>query len=47
MLRKYGRLGIRVALIAVPLLVVGLFTVFYSEIEMAREIGLQEPHLSE
>ena len=47
MKNKVGGLGILVALIVIPLLAVGLFAFYYTEVGMAKEIGIQEPRLSE
>jgi hypothetical protein len=45
MLKKIGRLGIVVILVAIPLLAVIWLTLFNSEVGMAKEIGIQESTL--
>ena len=47
MIRKVGRLGILAVLIVVLLLALGFMAVFYTEVGMAREIGVQESPLPE
>ena len=47
MTKKVGRLGILAVLIAVPLIAIGWLAFFYTEVGMAKEIGVQEPRLSE
>ncbi len=47
MLKKVGRLGILAVLIVVLLLAISLMAVFYTEVGMAREIGVQEYSLPE
>jgi len=46
-MKKFRRLGILAALIAVPLLAIGWLAFFYTEVGMANAIGVQEPSLSE
>ncbi len=46
MLKKYGRLAVVAALVAVPLIAVVWLIIFYTEVGMAKEIGIQEPNLS-
>jgi hypothetical protein len=45
MLRKFGRLGIISILIAIPLFAILWLTLFYSEVGMAKDIGIHEPEL--
>lgn len=45
MLKKIGRLGIAVILVAIPLFAIIWLTLFNSEVGMAKEIGIQEPAL--
>jgi hypothetical protein len=45
MLKKIGRMGIVVILMAIPLLAIIWLTLFNSEVGMAKEIGIQEPTL--
>lgn len=45
MLKKIGRLGMVVVLVAVLLLAAGWFVLFDSEVGMAKGIGIQEPAL--
>jgi hypothetical protein len=47
MRKKVGRWGIPVALMVIPLLAIGFFAFYYTEVGMAKEIGVQEPLLSE
>lgn len=47
MLRKIGSLGIVVLLIAIPLIAIVWLTVFSSEVGMAKDVGIQEPPLTE
>jgi len=47
MRNKAGRLGILIVFIVITLLAIGLFTIYYTEVGMAKEIGIQEPRLSE
>jgi hypothetical protein len=46
MLRKFGRLGIITILIAVPMSAIIWLTIFYSEVGMAKDIGIHEPELA-
>ena len=46
MKNRIGRLGILIACIIVPLLAIGFFAFYYTEVGMAKEIGIQEPPLS-
>lgn len=45
MLRKLGRLGITAILVAIPMSAIIWLTIFYSEVGMARDIGIHEPEL--
>ena len=47
MRNKAGRSGILIAFIVIPLLAIGLSAFYYTEVGMAKEIGIQEPRLSE
>ena len=49
MVKKVGRLGILLALMVVPLFAIGLMAFFYTEVGMAKEIGVeaQETRLPE
>ena len=47
MFKKIGSLGILTLLLAVPLLAIIWLTIFDSEVGMARDIGIQEPPLTE
>ncbi len=47
MFKKIGSLGILALLLAVPLLAIVWLTIFDSEVGMARDIGIQEPPLTE
>jgi hypothetical protein len=46
MIKKLGRLGIVAVLVAVPLLTAGWLAIFYTEVGMAKEVGIHEPDLS-
>ena len=46
MIKKLGRLGIVAVLVAIPLLTAGWLAIFYTEVGMAREIGIHDPELS-
>jgi hypothetical protein len=45
MVKKLGRLGIVAVMVAVPLLTAGWMAIFYTEVGMAKEIGIQEPEM--
>lgn len=45
MIRKFGRLGITAMLIAIPLFAIIWLSLFYSEVGMAKDIGIHEPEL--
>jgi len=47
MLIKAGRLGILMILLSIPIAVIIWLALFYTEVGMAKEIGIQEPDLSE
>jgi hypothetical protein len=46
MLKKIGKPGIVIMMVSIALLAVMCFTLFSSEVGMARDIGIQEPSLS-
>jgi len=46
MLKKFGKPGIWVTMVSLALLAIICFTLFSSEVGMARDIGIQEPSLS-
>jgi hypothetical protein len=46
MLRKFGKLGIVSLLIAIPLFSAVWMTLFYSEVGMAKDVGIHEPELA-
>jgi hypothetical protein len=45
MLKKYGRMVVVAALVAVPLIAVIWLSIFYTEVGMAKEVGFHEPDL--
>jgi hypothetical protein len=45
MLKKIGRIGVKAALVALSLVVLLWLLLFYTEVGMAKEIGIQEPGL--
>jgi hypothetical protein len=45
MLKKIGRIGMKAALVALSLVVLLWLLLFYTEVGMAKEIGIQEPGL--
>ena len=47
MIRRLGRLGIVAVLIAIPLLTAVWMALFYTEVGMAKEIGIHEPELKD
>jgi len=47
MVKKFGSRGIMAVLVIIPLLAILLLTIFYTEVGMAKEIGMQEPDLPE
>ena len=47
MIKRLGKLGILAMLIAIPLLTAGWLALFYTEVGMAKEIGIQEPELKD
>ena len=46
MLKRIGRIGMSVALVALSLVMLLWLLLFYTEVGMAKEIGIHEPGLS-
>ncbi len=47
MIRRLGRLGIIAVLVAIPVFAVVWMALFYTEVGMAKEIGIHEPELKD